>query len=371
MEVIISVEILILLLTFTIALLAYQLTRTQPRKTINPRNRRPIDILYDPEDDPDNPKRVTVDIVAVHSLDGLGSNVDGPWTWSSGQPKEPVHWLRDSNMLRRKIPTARIMTFNYDSTWITNAPQTRVELHGEDLIRSLHNIRQDKQRPVVFVAHGFGGLVVQECEQGLIFALCDTEFEDILHSTAGFVSLGTPFRGINIHWAADLIARVMWCFGSNRGMLSVLAYDNPQLRDKVQRLPFRLNFFKAIVVAEASACVPGDERVPLQADHHELSQYSGPENRLYLSVSTAIVKMCEDASTVTNGQHHGDGPPPMGNWMVPFERKGGFVGHQGFLDGHLERTTPNCMKYGGQKTGIEGFDGVGKTHIALQVNLQP
>ncbi|GKU05903.1 vegetative incompatibility protein het-e-1 [Fusarium langsethiae] len=260
---------------------AISFTSTRPKKTTNPRNRRHIDILYDPEDDPNDPKRATVDIVAVHSLDGLGSNIDGTWTWRSGQPEESVYWLQDSNMLRYKIPTARIMTFNYDSIWISNAPETRVELYGEDLIRSLHNFRQNKQRPIVFVAHGFGGLVVQE------------------------------------------------------------------------------------VVADASACVSGDERLQLQADHDGLNKYSGPEDRSYLSVSAAIVKMCKNAATVINRQNNGDEPPSTGLWVVPFGNYEGVVGHQGFLDGHLERKPSGSMENTCHETAIEGLSGVNKAKIAF------
>ncbi|KAL6924044.1 hypothetical protein FSST1_001318 [Fusarium sambucinum] len=286
------------------------------------RHRRAIDVLYDPEDDSHNPKQATVDIVAVH---GLGSNVDRTWTWRPDQPEESVHWLKDDHMLRSRVPTARILAFNYDSTWISDAPKTRVELCGEDLIRSLHNVRRNKYRPIVFLAHSFGGLVVQDCKQGLLFARIEEEFECILHTTAGFVSLGTPFRGTNIHWVADLAASVMRFHSSNRDILSLLVYDSPHLRDKTQSfgrlrkmfpfpmlcffelfettfigLPFQLNFFKAIVVTEASACVPGNESLPLQTDHIKLNKYSGLEDQSYLSVSAAIVKMCENALSVTN-----------------------------------------------------------------------
>ncbi|KAM0539434.1 hypothetical protein ACHAO7_012182, partial [Fusarium culmorum] len=128
----------------------------------NLQNRCRIDVLYDPENDPKDPRQATVDIVAVHSLDGLGSNIDRPWSWPSDKAEESVHWLQDKNMLRSQIPTARIMTFNYDSTWTSDAPQLLLESLGEDLIRSLHDARHDQQRPIVFVAHGFGGLVVQD-----------------------------------------------------------------------------------------------------------------------------------------------------------------------------------------------------------------
>jgi pimeloyl-ACP methyl ester carboxylesterase len=65
-------------------------------------------------------------------------------------------------MLQSKIPTARILAFNYDSTWLSDAPRTRVELCGEELIQSLHRLRQESDRPIVFIAHSFGGLVVQD-----------------------------------------------------------------------------------------------------------------------------------------------------------------------------------------------------------------
>jgi hypothetical protein len=65
-------------------------------------------------------------------------------------------------MLQSKIPTARILAFNYDSTWLSDAPRTRVELCGEELVQSLHRLRQESDRPIVFIAHSFGGLVVQD-----------------------------------------------------------------------------------------------------------------------------------------------------------------------------------------------------------------
>ncbi|RGP69225.1 hypothetical protein FLONG3_7861 [Fusarium longipes] len=387
MEVALSAEQLVILSSLSIAFfwLAYQLSIPKSNQTTNLRNRRHIDVLYDPEDDAANPKRATVDIVAVH---GLSSNVDRTWTWRPGQPEVSVHWLRDNNMLRSKVPNARIMVFNYDSTWISDAPKTRVELCGEELIRSLHNFRQDSDRPIVFVAHSFGGLVVQD---GLIFADREREFKYILDCTAGFVSLGTPFRGTGIYWAADLTAAVIRFFGSHRGVLSLLLYDSPQLRDKTQnlgrlrrtfpfpifcffelfqttfiRLPFLSNIFRGIVVAEASACVSGDERLQLQTDHIELNKYSGPEDRSYLSVSAEIAKMCNNASTVVNSHSTVDDPLPSGHWVVPFEQNEGFVGRENYLNGILERISPASIKNACQRTVVEGLGGVGKTQIVLE-----
>jgi pimeloyl-ACP methyl ester carboxylesterase len=79
-----------------------------------------------------------------------------------GESQKLVNWLKDADMLQSKIPNARILAFNYDSTWLSDAPRTRVELCGEDLIQSLHGLRQESDRPIIFIAHSFGGLVVQD-----------------------------------------------------------------------------------------------------------------------------------------------------------------------------------------------------------------
>lgn len=43
-----------------------------------------------------------------------------------------------------------------------NAPQTRLRLCGEDLVRNLHTLCKGvRDRPIVFIGHSLGGLVVQ------------------------------------------------------------------------------------------------------------------------------------------------------------------------------------------------------------------
>ncbi|KAF7118673.1 hypothetical protein CNMCM5793_008211 [Aspergillus hiratsukae] len=56
------------------------------------------------------------------------------------------------------------MVYNYDSKWHSNAPKTRLQLCGEDLIRSTHNFRNNdgtNDRPVLFIRHSLGGNVIQ------------------------------------------------------------------------------------------------------------------------------------------------------------------------------------------------------------------
>lgn len=95
-------------------------------------------------------------IIAIH---GLGSNVDWSWTWKDGN--KCVHWLQDSNMLPKKVPKSRTMVYNYESRWHKDAPKTRIQLCGEELIHSVHSFRSESsKRPIVFIGHSLGGNVI-------------------------------------------------------------------------------------------------------------------------------------------------------------------------------------------------------------------
>ncbi|KAI9847445.1 MAG: hypothetical protein M1838_000864 [Thelocarpon superellum] len=94
-----------------------------------------------------------VDIVAVH---GLGT--ESPTTWIAyddsqkdgieGSPSAPdpgrryVNWLGDENMLPNKVPTARILSFNYDSSWYFHAPAQRLLPLAETLLTTLSDFRK-------------------------------------------------------------------------------------------------------------------------------------------------------------------------------------------------------------------------------------
>ena len=74
-------------------------------------------------------------------------------------------WPKD--LLPKKIPQARILTFGYDTDvwhfWSRPASDNTIKNHADTLTADLCSLRHEKSqiaaRPIIFVAHSLGGLV--------------------------------------------------------------------------------------------------------------------------------------------------------------------------------------------------------------------
>lgn len=143
----------------------------------------------------------TVDVVAVHGLQG-----DAFKTWENGQG---TLWLRD--LLAIDIPSARIMTFGYDSTVAFSNSVARIEDKALDLLNRLGGQRDKdtERRPIVFICHSLGGIVVKKA---LILAherASDPAFKEILINTKAIAFLGVPHGGSDSAWWAHFTANAL------------------------------------------------------------------------------------------------------------------------------------------------------------------
>ncbi|PSN58896.1 hypothetical protein BS50DRAFT_509589, partial [Corynespora cassiicola Philippines] len=104
-----------------------------------------------------------IDIVAVH---GLGAHPDDSWCKNVGTRESPrwINWLEEESMLPAVAPNARVMRYGYESQWFGKEPmQQSASTVADRLLKALKRKRKDVSfRPLLFVAHCFGGLVMLE-----------------------------------------------------------------------------------------------------------------------------------------------------------------------------------------------------------------
>ena len=92
-------------------------------------------IILHPDPAQANGKTLSVDIVAVHGLNG-----DPVDTWT--EPKSKAFWLKD--FLPDELSGARIMTFGYNADAAFGNSTADVIDHGKDLLGSLIDEREQE-----------------------------------------------------------------------------------------------------------------------------------------------------------------------------------------------------------------------------------
>ncbi|KAK0708684.1 Alpha/Beta hydrolase protein [Lasiosphaeris hirsuta] len=148
----------------------------------------------------------TVDIVAVHGLNGHYMN---SWTAKSKTGKTTM-WLKD--LLPEKLPGAHIMTFEYDATAAAGASPHGVRENAVKLIRALRDKREDnkdQRRPIVFVGHSLGGIVIKQALRASTNDKSHADVKEISECTKGIVFFGTPHRGSDDAKWATLITGII------------------------------------------------------------------------------------------------------------------------------------------------------------------
>ena len=105
--------------------------------------------LYTPED------QIEVDIIAIT---GLAGHAFG--SWSTGNQRM---WLRD--FLHHDIPQARILLYGYDSHIVNSQSRSILADFSSNFIAKFNSMRSrshSENRPVIFIGHSLGCLMIKE-----------------------------------------------------------------------------------------------------------------------------------------------------------------------------------------------------------------
>lgn len=173
-----------------------------------------------------DPENALIDILFVHGLTG---NRESTWT----DTESNIFW--PEAFLKKDIPQARILTFGYDADFahfLAATNTNRIGEHANNMANELAQLREETdsaERPILFVAHSLGGLVV---EDALLAAKDNSEkyIRKLVQRARGIVFLGTPHLGTDKAKWAVLLANFASVFEKgNTGLPGVLKPDSEVL----------------------------------------------------------------------------------------------------------------------------------------------
>ncbi|CAM1508710.1 Fc.00g055580.m01.CDS01 [Cosmosporella sp. VM-42] len=331
-----------------------------------------------------------IDIVAVHGLNG---HREKTWTAKNG-----IYWLRD--LLPDDVPRARILSWGFDANTHAASGTSGLFLydHAQTLVSELSRKRKltnSSQRPIIFIAHSLGGIVVKSAlihsdaaRQGALL-----EQRSIKLSTYGILFMGTPHQGGNGVQLGRILTNVASVFvAADDRILRHLERDSEWLLQQLgQYGPISGEFVtkfayeeyatsiargtRILVVPRASAVVPGQadaEPIVIHADHKNMVKFLSKQDVGYTTVSEHLQIMMVDAEGIIRSRWEAESRADnaRGNGMqfsVGFSLSevnevNHFVARQEELDQMQEILTTSRNR---TTVVIHGLGGMGKTQLAV------
>ncbi|MCJ1462542.1 hypothetical protein MMC07_001144 [Pseudocyphellaria aurata] len=335
-----------------------------------------------------------LDIVAVHGLNG---HREKTWTCHSEAGEDRgVLWLQD--LLPKRIPRARVWTWGYDSRTHTRSHREylttkRLYEHGRELVFDLDSARRESnsyQRPIIFIAHSLGGIVVKSAllhsdrvREGKL-----EEQRSIKLSTYGIIFMGTPHQGGQGVGMGKMLLRVAKIQGdANDSLLKHLEEHSEFLEHQMSEFSlisqsFEMKFvyetkptplagiIAQVIVPKWSAVIPGASDAAefgIDADHRGMTKFPDVENEDFKKLSRILESM------LGKSRHKVEA-----NWaletcmkqvtakilkrpfMVPFEKDSRFVGRMDII-AEIEQKLKSQ-----RRVALAGIGGIGKSQIAIE-----
>ncbi|KAI0193668.1 Alpha/Beta hydrolase protein [Xylaria flabelliformis] len=231
----------------------------------------------------DGPECPTMDIVAIHGLNGHYMDT------FTHKPKfaPSTMWLKD--LLPKKIPGCRTMSFQYDASFNSMSIAS-----VRDTARSLLELLKDEREepkyanvPIVIVAHSLGGLITK---QALAFAQDD--YPGMADCTKGIVFFGTPHRGADAaHWAvmAEKIGHAVFRTSKSK-FLEILVRNSEDLYEITEDFrpiaanyaivsfyeEYAYNILGKVIVDKDSAIMglPHEQKMMISGTHTSMCRFS-------------------------------------------------------------------------------------------------
>ncbi|KAA6414866.1 MAG: hypothetical protein FRX48_01616 [Lasallia pustulata] len=267
--------------------------------TTHPVSKNFLKVLVSPED-PD------VDIIAVHGLNPTNTEFHAEATWTV----EDKLWLRD--FLPPQLPSARVLLFGYNANVAFETSIAGVREQAINLLNRAASKREEAaERPIVFLAHSLGGIVVK---RALVEAKLDDSYKSIREATYGIAFFGTPHQGGNFAKLGDIAASIIRGVLRNPSSTFMEALKKDSLFSDTLVGDFRhqledyhvLSFFETLpmgrlglIVDQKSATLGlaglRERQIPMDADHTGVCKFESAEGDDYEQVSFNLVRLVKSA----------------------------------------------------------------------------
>ncbi|GAP82647.2 putative kinesin light chain 1 [Rosellinia necatrix] len=346
----------------------------------------PLRQLFPPDQPTDVPgDRAKVDIIAVHGLNPRSKpEADHAWdTWRTPSGPTGRLWLRDD--LPQYTPESRIFLYEYDATAVYGTDRNTFVGKANELLEAIRiERRKIPSRPIMFLCHSMGGLLVK---QALINAHNNPSHTSTKQATHGLLFFATPHRGADsgLLSLGGLVAKLAISVGFQRGddVLETLksgSMFSDMMRDhwRHQLLEYKIVSFwgsqdEVVTKISAQLDMPGDREnvVRLNASHESVCKFGSSQidqdnfKLVRGNIEDVYESVLEKISRpVVMDAGSGNEPlPTRPCYYIPLPRAKKFTGRDAILAKFKTKFT--AKDYTNQ--AIFGLGGIGKTQLALQL----
>ncbi|SLM35514.1 WD40/YVTN repeat-like-containing domain [Lasallia pustulata] len=246
----------------------------------------------------------------VHGLNPTNTEFHAEATWTV----EDKLWLRD--FLPPQLPSARVLLFGYNANVAFETSIAGVREQAINLLNRIASKREEaEERPIVFVAHSLGGIVVK---RALVEAKLDDSYKSIREATYGIAFFGTPHQGGNFAKLGDIAASIIRGVLRNPSSTFMEALKKDSLFSDTLVGDFRhqledyhvLSFFETLpmgrlglIVDQKSATLGlaglRERQIPMDADHTGVCKFRSADGDDYEQVSFNLVRLVKSAVKAT------------------------------------------------------------------------
>ena len=235
--------------------------------------------------------------------------------------RSSVYWPQD--LLPTTIPNARVLTWGYDTnikhSLLGQPCQSTVYDFAYDLLVALEAERRTSPlRPIIFVAHSLGGIIVKELlRRSHGFQNHQRHLHDVYNATKAILFLGTPHSGADprgfLHRVAERVVRAAGFTVNDQVVKTLLPSSERlhQLRDVFGPMAHERNWIiycfqeqygvKALEnkkVVEDPSSMLNDAIIEITqhiaSNHMDMCRFKGADDVEYLKVAAALTRVQDE-----------------------------------------------------------------------------